>query len=53
MKLLTKNILDKLLANGRKQDEVRGTAEEIDFQLYSSWITMLRQTTRALRPRIR
>ena len=31
MKLLTKNILDKLLANGRKQDEVRGTAEEIDF----------------------
>ena len=31
MKLLTKNIYDKLLANGRKQDEVRGTAEEIDF----------------------
>ncbi len=31
MKLLTKNIHDKLLANGRKQDDVRGTAEEIDF----------------------
>ena len=31
MKLLTKTIHDKLLANGRKQDEVRGTAEEIDF----------------------
>ena len=31
MKLLTKNIHDKLLANGRNQDEVRGTAEEIDF----------------------
>ena len=31
MKLLTKNIHDKLLANGRKQDEVRGTDDEIDF----------------------
>lgn len=31
MKILTKNILDKLLANGRKQDEVRGTVEEMDF----------------------
>ena len=31
MKLLTKNIHDKLLANGRKQDDVRGTPEEIDF----------------------
>ncbi len=31
MKLLTKHIHDKLLANGAKQDEVRGTAQEIDF----------------------
>ena len=31
MKLLTKNIHDKLLANGRNQDEVRGTPQEIDF----------------------
>lgn len=31
MKLLTKTIHDKLLANGRKQYDVRGTAEEIDF----------------------
>ena len=31
MKLFTKNILNKLLANGRKQNEVRGTAKEIDF----------------------
>ena len=31
MKLLTKNIHNKLLANGRKQDEVRGTDDEIDF----------------------
>ena len=31
MKLFTKNIHDKLLANGRKQDAVRGTGDEIDF----------------------
>ncbi len=31
MKLLTQNIHDKLLANGRNQDEVRGTPQEIDF----------------------
>ena len=31
MKLLTKDIHEKLLGNGRKQDEVRGTAQEIDF----------------------
>ena len=32
MKLLTKTIHDKLLANGRKQNDVRGTPEEIDFR---------------------
>lgn len=31
MKLLTKDIHNKLLANGRKQDAVRGTPQEIDF----------------------
>ena len=31
MKLFTKNIHDKLPANGRKQDAVRGTGDEIDF----------------------
>ncbi|ATG41935.1 DUF2958 domain-containing protein [Phaeobacter piscinae] len=32
MKLLTKAQYDRLIANGRKQDPVRGTPEEIDFQ---------------------
>ena len=31
MKLLTKDIHVKLLANGKKQDKIRGTADEIDF----------------------
>lgn len=31
MKLLTKEIHDKLMANGKKQEPVRGTEEEIDF----------------------
>lgn len=31
MKLLTKDQHEKLLANGRKQEPVRGTPEEIDF----------------------
>lgn len=31
MKLLTKSIREKLLANGRTQEPVRGTNEEIDF----------------------
>jgi len=31
MKLLTKPITEKLIANGRAQDPVRGTPEEIDF----------------------
>ena len=45
MKLLTKNILDKLLANGRKQDEVRGTAEEMDFHLVVKLFTPDAQCT--------
>jgi len=32
MKLLTSDIRSKLLANGKQQDEVRGTPEEIDFE---------------------
>ncbi len=32
MKLLTKTIHHKLLTNGRKQDAVRGTEDEIDFR---------------------
>ena len=32
MKLLTTDIRSKLLANGKQQDEVRGTPEEIDFE---------------------
>jgi hypothetical protein len=32
MKLLTKAIHDKLLENGKKQETVRGTEEEIDFK---------------------
>jgi hypothetical protein len=32
MKLLTKPILETMLANGRKQDPLRGTEEEIDFK---------------------
>lgn len=32
MKLLTKDIHDKLLENGKKQETVRGTDEEIDFK---------------------
>ncbi len=32
MKLLTKEIYDKLIENGKKQDAVRGTPEEIDFK---------------------
>ena len=31
MKLLTKQIRDQLIANGLKQDPVRGTPQEIDF----------------------
>lgn len=31
MKLLTQDIHDKLMANGKKQEPVRGTEEEIDF----------------------
>ncbi len=31
MKLFTKAIHEKLLENGKKQDAVRGTDEEIDF----------------------
>lgn len=32
MKLLTKAQYDRLIANGRKQDPVRGTPDEIDFE---------------------
>lgn len=32
MKLLTKSIREKHLANGRRQEPVRGTNEEIDFR---------------------
>ncbi len=32
MKLLTKTIRDKLIANGKAQDAVRGTEDEIDFE---------------------
>ena len=32
MKLLTETIREKLIANGRKQDLVRGTEDEIDFR---------------------
>ena len=32
MKLLTTSIHEQLLANGRKQEPVRGTADEIDFK---------------------
>ena len=32
MKLLTKSIREKLLSNGRTQELVRGTDEEIDFR---------------------
>ena len=32
MKLLTKSIRDRLLANGKAQDSVRGTENEIDFE---------------------
>lgn len=32
MKLLTKSIRDRLLANGKAQDPVRGTENEIDFE---------------------
>lgn len=32
MKLLTKPITEKLLANGRAQEPVRGTPDEIDFE---------------------
>ena len=31
MKLLTKDIYEKLIDNGRRQNEVRGTPQEIDF----------------------
>lgn len=31
MALLTKDVLAQLLANGRRQDPVRGTDQEIDF----------------------
>jgi Protein of unknown function (DUF2958) len=32
MKLLTKSIREQLLANGRRQEPVRGTPDEIDFR---------------------
>ena len=32
MKLFTKQQFDQLVANGRKQDPVRGTDDEIDFK---------------------
>lgn len=32
MKLLTQSIRDRLLANGKAQDPVRGTENEIDFE---------------------
>jgi hypothetical protein len=32
MKLLTKPIREKLIANGKAQDKVRGTEDEIDFE---------------------
>ncbi len=32
MKLLTKSIRDRLLANGKAQDPMRGTENEIDFE---------------------
>ena len=32
MKLLTKPIREKLIANGKAQDKVRGTEDEIDFK---------------------
>lgn len=32
MKLLTKPIYEKLIANGRKQEPVRGTDDELDFE---------------------
>ena len=32
MKLLTKGLREKLLNNGRKQETVRGTEDEIDFK---------------------
>lgn len=32
MKLLTQSIREQLLANGRKQEPVRGTDDEIDFK---------------------
>lgn len=32
MKLLTKAIYDKLIENGKKQDAVRDTPDEIDFK---------------------
>ena len=32
MKLLTKPIYEKLIANGRAQEPVRGTPDEIDFE---------------------
>ena len=32
MKLLTETIREKLVANGRKQDPVRGADDEIDFR---------------------
>lgn len=32
MKLLTKDIREQLIANGKKQEPVRGTDEEIDFK---------------------
>jgi len=32
MKLLTKSIREKMIANGRAQDAVRGTEDEIDFK---------------------
>lgn len=32
MKLFTKQQFDQLIANGRKQDPVRGTDDEIDFK---------------------
>ena len=41
MQLLTKEIKEQLLQNGKRQDEVRGTDEEIDFvpvvKLFTPW----------------
>lgn len=44
MKLFTKEVTSQLLANGRQQQPVRGTADEIDFEpvvkLFTPWVTL-------------